>query len=369
MKIYPFQATIPEFKLISSSDSFFKSIKNQFMRYRDSGFYKKAARDAIYVHQIEKNGKLKTGIVATLDISNFKNNKVLKHENTIAAKQQLMTQLLLERNAMIKPILLAYESRKSISKFIDQILKKQKVKYEGTFDESQEVHRFYEISDGDDIQKLTSLFKKEVGTSYIADGHHRCATIQHLYDSEQFRKGAGNRQSLLCTLFPFQDLEIHDFNRVVDVFDQMTPTSFIAQLSNYCKIKPLQKPTKPLDKFDLTMYFNEEWYRIRWRKKVKEEYLIRKVALDADILNDIVMTKILKIEDIRASAKIKYIEGVKGIEGFTNTVDNDRKRVGFCVYPVSMEEIKIVAENNLNLPPKSTWFEPRIKNGLIVEEF
>ncbi len=368
MKIYPFQAIYPELELITSVDSFFKSVKHQFEKYRKTGFFKRAAQEAFYIHEITKFGRVYRGVIATSDIQDFLTNKILVHENTLAAKQQTMMELLLDRKAMIKPILVGYDNHTKIDQYLDQYVKNNKPVVVGEFEDSNEQHRFFEMADGDEILKLTNLFNG-VKKSYIADGHHRRSTILHLYKSKKFRSDNGVRQSLLTALFPFSDLEIYDFNRVATVFDVISRNELLVRLSKVCKLKILKQPRKPKSKFEITMFFDGEWFSLKWKKKVLQTCKKNKVTLDADLLNQYVFRDILAIEDVKISDRIKYHEGVNGIDNVINAVNNDPKKVAFCVYPVTIDELKKVADNKLDLPPKSTWFEPRIKNGMISEDF
>lgn len=368
MKIYPFQAIYPELELITSVDSFFKSVKHQFEKYRKTGFFKRAPQEAFYIHEIKKFGRVYRGLIATTDVQDFLDNKVLVHENTLAAKQQTMMELLLDRKAMIKPILLGYDNNAKIDDYLNKFVKNNKPVVLGKFEESDESHQFYEIADGAEILKLSKLFNG-VKKSYIADGHHRRSTILHLYKTKKFRGEKGVRQSLLTTMFPFSDLEIYDFNRVATVFDIISRNAFIVTLSKYGKLKLLSGPRKPKSKFEITMYFDGEWFSLKWKKKLLAKTKDRKVVLDADLLNEYVFRNILSIEDVKITDRVKYYEGVDGLDNVITTVNNDAKKVGFCIYPVTIDELKLVAHNKLDLPPKSTWFEPRIKNGMISEDF
>jgi len=368
MKIYPFQAIYPELEIITSVDSFFGSVKHQFEKYRKTGFFKRASQEAFYIHEIIKFGRVYRGLIATTDISDFLDNKILVHENTLAAKQQTMMELLLDRKAMIKPILLGYDNNSKIDAYLEKFVKNNKPVVKGDFEETEESHRFYEIADGNEILKLSKLFNG-IKKSYIADGHHRRATILHLYKKKKFRAEKGVRQTFLTAMFPFTDLEIYDFNRVATVFDIISRNAFIVALSKYCKIKLLNKPRKPKSKFEITMYFDGEWFSLKWKKKMLDNTKKSKVVLDADLLNEYVFNQILSIEDVKVTSRVKYYEGVNGLDNVIYTVNSDSKKVGFCIYPVTIDELKLVADNKLDLPPKSTWFEPRMKNGMISEDF
>ncbi len=367
MKIFPFQAIYPEMKLVASSDSFIKSVKNQYSKYKEKGFFKRSSVDALYVHEIIKNGRHYKGIVASADLEDYKEEKILIHEKTLAYKRQITMELILDREAIIKPILVAYDNTKAIDNLVNKIVKNQKPHFQVKLEDSGIEHRFYQISDGNQMQKLINQFAK-IEEAYLADGHHRRAVFLNLQKSGKLTSLETNRKSLLTAFFPFSELDIHDFNRVVDVFDLMSPTRFIVELTKYFKIKILKSPAKPSSKFEIVVYINGEWILLKWKKEVLNQYKKQDVVLDAELLDKHVFNEILGIKDVKQTDKIKYIEGVKEEEVVINLVNSDFKKAAFFIYPVHKEELKKVAQQKLSLPPKSTWFEPRLKNGLISEE-
>jgi len=367
MKIFPFQAVYPEFKLVASTDSFIKSVKSQFKKYKGNGFFKRSSVDALYIHEIEKNGRKYRGLIATVDLDDYIKENVLIHENTLASKRQITMELILDREAIIKPILVAYDNTKAIDNLVLKIVTQQKPHFETEFVDGGIRHRFYQVSDADQTQKFIQYFEK-IDKAYLADGHHRRAVILSLFKSGQLEVGAGKRKSILTAFFPFSDLDIHDFNRVVNIFDTCSPTSFVVDLTKYFRIKNLKKAQKPSEKFVITAYLNGEWIELRWKKSILHKHKNQKVLLDAELLDKYVFNEILGIEDVKQTTRIKYIEGVKDQEEVINLVNSDFKKAVFFIYPVYKEELKKVARNKMSLPPKSTWFEPRLKNGLIVEE-
>jgi len=367
MKIYPFQAIYPEFKLVASTDSFIKSVKTQFEKYRTNGFFKRAAQEAFYIHEIEKDGRKYRGLIAAVDIENYISEKILIHEKTIASKEQITMELLLDRNAMIKPILVAFENTKSLDTIFNNVLSSQKPFYQTKFEDQNIYHRFYQIADSKAIEKISLQFAK-IPQAYLADGHHRRQVVINLINSGQIGDKNSTRQTLLTALFPFSDLMIHDFNRLADVFDICSPTHFIIKLTKYFKLKNLKKPTRPSKKFEIIAYMNGEWIGLKWKKSILNKHKTSPILLDAELLDTYVFKEILEVKDISLTSRIKYIEGVKPQIDVVNQVNADFKKVAFFIYPVQKEELKKVAEDKLSLPPKSTWFEPRLKNGLIAAE-
>lgn len=277
-------------------------------------------------------------------------------------------ELILDRNAMIKPILVAFDNPKPIDQIFDKIITEQKPLYHTKFENTQVSHRFFQISDIKLIDQITRLFSK-IPEAYIADGHHRRQVVINLFNGGQIGDINSKRKTLLTALFPFSDLDIHDFNRIADVFDLCSPTHFIIRLTKYFKIKNLKRPAVPQNKFEIIAYFNGEWISLKWKKSILKKYKSNEVLLDAELLDTYVFKEILEIQDISQTTRVKYIEGVKPQQEVVNQINADFKKVAFFIYPVQKEELKKVAKNKLSLPPKSTWFEPRLKNGLIASEF
>ena len=365
MNIQPFKAIYPNLTLVTSPDSFFGSMKHNYPEFIKSGFFHKSAQDAIYVYQISSKGHSYRSIIAINDIKDIKSRKILKHEETLASKEQSMMQLILQRKAMIKPVLLAYEGDKEINVLLSKIVDSKKAFFELVFDDTGETHTIYAITDSKKVRKLQNLFKNNVKKCYIADGHHRVSTAMILSKGNHLRKN--QLKSLLSVYFPFEELEVYDYNRSIQLQDEESEVALMAKLSQVFNIKET-KPSKPKRKHQLTMLLGKLWYRMTWKRKILNKYKKQGLVLDTDLLNKYVLNEIMTIEDIRTNVRVKYVAGTLGIDGVVALSQEDHHRVGFCLYPVTKNELKYMADNGLHMPPKSTWFEPRIKNGLIVQE-
>lgn len=369
MRISPFQAMFPNPDLITSNDSFFGTVRDDFPDYRKSGFFIKEAQESIFIYQIETASRTFTGIIACADLEEYLKGKIKKHENTLAYKEQSQLQLLMRRKAIIKPLLLTYHPIAAINKFIENFLKKKKPVQAFHFEENNCNHKFYEINDGDQLEKLQKLFSKKVPETYIADGHHRCSTSALLYKRMKKKKQGDDYRNLLCAFFPSDELEIHDFNRIVEGVNDVSLTRFMAGLSEVFDIKFLEEGRKPKEKHELTIYVNKEWYSLKWKKEILKKAKNQSVILDANLLDKYILKPIFGIEDLRTATSVKYIEGVKPLQNIVEKTNKEEGRVAFCIYPVRMDELLLVADKNKVMPPKSTWFEPRMKNGLISQDF
>ncbi len=370
MNIVPFKAIYPNLSLISSSDSFFGNVKSQFAEYRASGFFKEAEEPSIFVYQLETRRRVHQGVITCTDIEDLNTGKILKHENTIAAKEQHMMNLTLQNRALVKPVLLAYDKVAPIDALISKVIRKKDPFYKVVFELTGEIHTVWKVSSEKLILEFRSLFKSKVPISYIADGHHRVKTCQLLNATSKKNEVVDTSlDSMLCLYFSWDQLDIMDYNRCVDAFQNISPLRFMSQLSKYCKTKPIKSNRKPERKHEMTMVLYGEWYRLRWRKSILKKHKNEEVLFDTHLLNKYVLDNILGIKDVRDDVRMKYIDGLVGSIGLENLVNKNQNRVGFCMYPIKSEDVKAVANSNNTLPPKSTWFEPRVKNGLVVRGF
>lgn len=354
---------------VTSADHFFSTVKEQYSEYVKSGFFEKSPQEGFYVYQIKHNDLVFTGLVAAVDIHDYTEGRILKHEHTLATKEQQQIHLILKRHAQVKPVLLTYPKNKAVSKLLHQHIQNEKPDINIFFEQLNETHTFWGIRGGKMIEKIQKLFKKEVPISYIADGHHRSSATALMHAKTKNIEAGKSYGKLLCAFFETTELEIFDFNRVIEGLNEVSPTYFMARMSQLFEIEPLDEPAKPSKKYEITLFINKEWYRLTWRKEVLDAYKDNPVVLDVTLLNEKVLNEILGIKDVRMDLRVKYVEGPKGIEGLKGKALKNEQRIGFCLYPVEMSDFIKISDLGETLPPKSTWFEPRIKNGLIVKEF
>ncbi len=366
MRIEPFKALYPDMQMVPKADSFFGVMKQEFPYYLKNSFFKRTKDPHFYLYQIEQQGLSSLGLVASTSVNDIKDNKILKHEKTIAMKEQQMLDLALQRNAMIKPVLLAHKPNKELKDIYQQVLKK-KIFLEIQFKEEKAVHKIWKISDPDKIEQITKIFQGSFSKSYIADGHHR-VSIGTLLNLNKKRSKMGFSH-LLSIYFSFDDLIIYDYNRVVSILREISPTIIMAKLSKYFKIKMIKKIRKPNQKHELIFAINDEVYQLIWKKKFLVPDPSDDLILDARLLNQHVFGEIMGIHDVRNDGRISYIGGVQGVQGIRKQMLKNDHSVGFLLYPIQKEELKHVADAGSTLPPKSTWFEPRIKNAILSQEF
>lgn len=369
MRILPFQAVYPNFEYISSPDSFFGNVKYDYPDYKKSGFFTKAPQEALYIYEIKTVSRDYTGLIACSDIRDYEEENIKRHENTLPSKEQQQMHLMLSRNAILKPVLLTYKGVDALNKLINEYKNSFDPYYATHFQEENATHSIWEVSDGKRIQQIQKLFKKHVPITYIADGHHRCSTTALMHERLKKKKSGKDYSRLLSAFFPADELEVHDYNRVVDGLDDLTLTTFMARISKLFDIDILDEPTKPSKKHEIVMFVNREWFKLTWKKKYLKVCPEMKVLLDASLLDQLVLKEILGIKDTRTDTRIKYIEGPKGLDEIRGKAIKNERRLAFMLYPASLNDLITVADAGQTMPPKSTWFEPRMKNGVIVQEY
>jgi len=365
MNIKPFKGVFPKVDLITSPGSFFSNIKYQYLEYRNSGFYNQSKKDGYFIYKIKNEYGTHTGLLCTTSVSDLRKGAILKHEKTLAAKEQQMMHLLLQRKALVKPVLLGYNPIDKITDYLKYLAKTNKPDIRVVFKSSNEEHLIWKVYDKDDVSKISKSFSK-LKKAYIGDGHHRTTTIALLNSSEDLGAEAEKYSELLTGYFPFSELKIFDFNRVVDITDIMPSSQFMAELAKYFNIKMLSSAKKPTQKHVVTCYIDNNWYELNWKKKYLKT--TEDFVLDTALINKFIFGKILNITDVRVDMRIKYYGGTEPLSKVVKQSNKYHVGVGICIYPVSSEELTSIADKNETLPPKSTWFMPRLKSGIIAKD-
>lgn len=370
MNIFPFKATNPTIDLITSPESFFDNVKTEFINYKQNGFYTQSEEAAFYIYSITKKGKSYSGIIADTDIEDYvSRGKILKHEKTLVSKEQTMIHLILHRQAMVKPVLVAFPEVKEINTLLTRLIKSEPVFREIKFKTNGEAHSFRKITAKKDIEEIKKIFATKLDKTYIADGHHRCSTMGLLYNNDSVPGAKEKFGRLLTAFFPFNQLHIESYNRVIDMTESINAPRFMASLSKYFNIRILEIEDRPTSKHQITMFLEQTWYHLSWKKEYIKSGKKSKEILDTALFNQHVLSEILEINDVRFDTRITYISGAKGTKGLIKKTNEKPLQVGFCLPSVKPKEIISIVDEGRTLPPKSTWFVPRLRSGFIVKEF
>jgi len=367
MQINPFQAIFPRFDLIDSPDVFCEGAKDRYAAYQAAGLFTSCPQSALYIYQIADHQRRHTGLVAMNNVEDFFGGKVKKHEKTLSEKEQQQVQLFLQWEAVLKPVLLTYPPVAPIAEWLDRYVRKHKPIFSTQFSKSHQHHRAWAVTAQEDILALQQLFAAHVHSTYIADGHHRTSTTALLHEAGKELYPRYDFDHLFCAFFAADQLDILDYNRVVEGLDSMSAPSFIVLLSHFFEMELLPVARRPTDKHEVVMLLRKEWYSLRWKQSVLDNYPPDEVLLDANLLNELVMNKVFGILDVRTDQRIIYVEGSKGLRGIQKQVGRSRLRVGFMLYPVTFDDMMRLADLGESLPPKSTYFEPRLRSGILVK--
>jgi len=369
MHIKTFAGVYPNLAQIKHSlPSFFNKVKAAYPKLRKAGAFLQTP-EAYFIYQIQGKKHSYTGVIACLDVRDFLEGRILRHERTLAAEEEKQMRFLLERRATVKPVLMTYSNAQPLDAWIADYARSHEPFLEIPL-KKNETHRLWLVSEVAPQEALSMLFEEHVARVYIADGHHRTACSALLYKQLQAEENPTiTYDRFLCALFPESELAIMEFNRVVYALDEMDAATLLKRLEAICTVERLKKKRKPRKKHEMTLFIGEDCYRLNWKQAVLDTYVGLPAVLDAALLNDKILKGILGIEDVRTDRRVSYVEGPKGHRALVQKIRKEPANIGFCLFPISASELFAVADAGEVLPPKSTWFEPRMKNGLLVQEF
>ncbi|MEM0992126.1 MAG: DUF1015 family protein [Bacteroidota bacterium] len=362
MRIQAVRLQYPLLERLPSVEQYFSNAKEKYIDYRQKKVLQKIEHPAVFVYQIEKkDGKQYNGIVASIDMQDHADGKIKGHEDTLVAKELQQLQLLEERQAQVKPVLLTYPKVDGIEQWITAVKQSHRLFLEVAV--GKNTHRLWRVDGKDAILHVQLLFKEQVARTYIADGHHRTAVMA------RWQAGHQEKAYLYCTLFSSDQIEILPFNRVVDGVEKRSLEAFIKEIKNLCDIRKINTPFIHPPKHCLQMYVQKQWYALIWRPDVLNSCENAVEQLDPYLLDQRILRKVMQIQNIRESDQVKYIGGLEAsVRKMMLNVDKKKDRIGFYLPAVSMKDFLTVVNAGHLLPPKSTWFEPRMLNGLLVHE-
>ncbi len=361
MILYPFSAWLPRPERVTDPADFFLHTKEDFRRYADDGCFRPLGSPALFLYQIDRQGRTHRGLIGTLDLSAVDSGRICPHEQTFPSQVHRQLELLRERRAAVKPVLLTYPPRPALAALLPRLAAGEPTldMSTGTADER---HRLWIIDSPHDLQ---DIFHQEVQHLVIADGHHRLQASYALFKGEA-RPVPYDR--LLCALFSTDQLDIHNYNRLIRLDNSESTAELLQRLSPYTHASPLPGPAMPRSEHELVLYYDQQWFRLRWHPRLLERRTDNLAdQLDANLLTDYLIHEALGIDDVRMSDRVDYIEGPRGPEGLRRLVDAAHPALGLILRPIDPTVFIELSETGCLLPPKSTWFEPRMLNGLIVQ--
>ncbi len=320
------------------------------------------AEPCYYIYELIMEGRSQTGLVCCSSVDDYENDIIKKHEYTRPEKEKDRIDHIAITGAQTGNVFLAYRNVEDMDALIAGWKKVHAPAYDFTADDAIH-HRVWVISDRSVNDKISSLFKEKVPCTYIADGHHRAASAAKVRAALGSNAGP-EANGFLTTLFPASELKILPYNRVVKDLNGMDAADFISALQEDFSISSAELPVNPSALHELGMYLDGEWYHLTAHEGTYTDDPIG--VLDVTIFSKNVLEKLLDIHDQRTDKRIDFVGGIRGLKELEKRVDSGEMKVAFSFYPVSIEQLFAIADSGTVMPPKSTWFEPKLRDGLLT---
>jgi uncharacterized protein (DUF1015 family) len=321
------------------------------------------SKDCYYIYQLIMHGRAQTGLVCVSSVDDYENDIIKKHEFTRPEKELDRINHIKTSGAQTGNVFLAYRNNESLDALIENWKKTKTAVYDFVADD-QIQHTIWVVNDSSTIDNITAIFKNEIPCTYIADGHHRAASAAKVR-AALGTNATKNADYFLTTLFPSNQLYIMDYNRVVKDLNGLTAEAFIEAASAKFEIKKLaQEPYKPATLHEFGMYINGCWYQLTAKPGTYTNDPIG--ILDVTILQNNILDAILGISDPRTDARIDFVGGIRGLQVLADRVDSGQFAAAFSLYAVTIDQLFAIADSGNVMPPKSTWFEPKLRDGLLT---
>ena len=348
----------------------YEKAAENFKKFQDNGWLVQDEKEQYYIYAQTMNGKTQYGLVIGAYVNDYMTNVIKKHELTRRDKEEDRMKHVRVNNANIEPVFFAYPD----NKVLDELVKK----YTQTTPEYDFIapvdgfgHKFWIISDDADIKTVTKEFA-DMPSLYIADGHHRSAAAA-LVGAEKAKqnpnhKGDEEYNYFMAVAFPASQLTILDYNRVVKDLNGLTSEQFLEALKKNFEVeKKGEAEYKPQQLHEFSLYLDNNWYSLKAKEGTYDNNDPIGV-LDVDISSRLILDEILGIKDLRSDKRIDFVGGLRGLKELKRRVDNGEMRTALALYPVSMHQIMDIADSGKIMPPKATWFEPKLRSGLIIHK-
>ena len=364
----------PELEFADDADHYasevYKRGKENFDKLVDGGLMVQDETENYYAYQIIMNGHIQTGLVGCCAIDDYFNNVIKKHELTRPIKEEDRKNHVRYSKLNYEPVFFAYPHVNSIDALVEDVKQDNPVYDITTSDDIQ--HTLWVINDADKVAAIKDLFETQVPAIYVADGHHRTAAGALV--GEEFRKEAGGNKDdggrynyFMAVLFPDNQLKIIDYNRVATDLNGMDETTFVAKVSEKFDVEETNGQYKPDALHHFGMYLNNKWYKLVSKEGTYNDNDPVEV-LDVTILSKQVLEPLLNIVDLRTDKRIDFVGGIRGLGELEKRVNSGEMKVAFALNPVSMQQLMDISDNDMIMPPKVTWFEPKLRSGLFVHE-
>lgn len=355
---------------IHSETVYNKALEN-FRAFQEKSWLVQDDEPKYYIYAQTMNGRTQYGIVGGAACADYESGRIKKHELTRPEKEEDRMVLTRYLNANIEPVFFAYKAVTEIDAIVNEVVENEEPEYDFTAEDGFG-HHFWVVNDAEKNKAIQHLFETKVPCTYVADGHHRTAAAARigLEKTAQNPQHTGNEEYnyFMAVHFPDNQLQIIDYNRVVTDLNGHSEPGFLAELNRAFDVEKMGPEVyKPARLHEFSLYLGNNWYKLTARKGTfNDDDPIG--VLDVTILSNHVLGPLLGITDLRTSKRIDFVGGIRGLAELKKRVDSGEMKAAFALYPVSMQQLINIADSGNIMPPKTTWFEPKLRSGLVIHK-
>ena len=346
-----------------------KAVEN-YKAWKEKGWLVKEEKECYYIYAQTMNGKCQYGLVACCHFEDYLEGRIKKHELTRADKEEDRMKHVRAQSANLEPVFFAYPEREDMNAIVNRIIA-EAPKYDFVSEDGVG-HTLWLVDGDEDIKNITAIFE-QIPALYVADGHHRTAAAAGVGKERMLANpnhtGEEEYCYFLAVIFPDAQLNIIDYNRVVKDLNGLSKEEFLAEVAKDFVVE--KKGTdiyKPNALHNFGLYLDGEWYSMTAKEGTYDDNDPIGV-LDVTVLSNLVLDKVLGIKDLRRDKRIDFVGGIRGLGELQKRVDSGEMKVAFALYPVSMQQLIDIADSGNIMPPKTTWFEPKLRSGVVIHEF
>lgn len=352
-----------------SQQAYDKAVEN-FKLWQERGWLVEDKKEMYYVYAQTMEGRTQYGLVVGASVEDYLTGKIKKHELTRKDKEEDRMIHVRIQNANVEPVFFAYPDNAGINRIVEEVVKNRPAEYDFIAEDGFG-HHFWLIDNDSLISEITSIFST-IPAFYVADGHHRTAAAALVGEEKRAANpnhtGDEEYNYFLAVVFPESHLKIIDYNRVVKDLNGMTTQEFISKLEEDFVVEKVgEQCYRPQRLHNFSMYIDKFWYSLTAREGTYNDNDPIGV-LDVTVLSNLVLDKVLDIKDLRTSKRVDFVGGIRGLEELSRRVDSGEMAAAFALYPVSMKQLIDIADTGNIMPPKTTWFEPKLRSGLAIHK-
>ena len=368
LRITKAEIECPEVKDIHLDTVYNKSVEN-FLKFQELGWLEQDEDAKYYIYAQTMNGRTQYGIVGNAACADYENGIIKKHELTRPEKEEDRMVLTRYLNANVEPVFFAYKAVTEIDRIVEDIVKNTKHVYDFVAEDGFG-HHFWTIDSDEANYEIEKLFAEKVPFTYVADGHHRTAAAARIGLEKMAKNlnhtGEEEYNFFMAVHFPDNQLQIMDYNRVVTDLNKLSDADFLVELSNCFEVENMGAEIyKPSRLHEFSLYLSGYWYKLSAKEGTYDDADPIGI-LDVTILSKQILEPILNIGDLRTSKRIDFVGGIRGLGELKKRVDSGEMKAAFALYPVSMQQLINIADSGNIMPPKTTWFEPKLRSGLVI---